>query len=1038
MSTGALHPTAARWGCPPVGDPGWRDWFEARGLGWLGRSDPETWVVPERVAEATLQSALSATHRPTHARKRATQALLLDRLVRPLEDLLDGAAPVAEPRAHPVAAAVQSRADEARRAIRAWTGLVGAVVAPSRAGTEVTVSLSVPDCRGDLAILRYDGVTGALLSDGCGHDGPCGARVRGDQALAAWLDAPAAEALRARATAPAWSRALGDLRTLAPGRDAVRLHRDPLRAERLDADGRPRPPFPGDPLRADDPAEVLRALAREGPVTCEGERVRVHEDDLPVRLESVPGGVRVRLPADLAAGVRWLPSLPGEVRWCAVGEAHLRLARWGDVVFPTAEAGALTTALRALPVRLELPDGALGAPRTWDGRLAAPLSFDPEQGLVGRLLVALPGGATAPVGDGDLVVAGDDDGARWELRRDLAAETTAATAAWEALGLARWARDDAPWSFAADDLADAVALADALAARPDLIVTWKRPLRVSTLAADAVRVSLRPSGHWLQVEGEVDGVLVPLARLLAAVRERKALVAVGAGEVVRLATPLLERLGRLADLAEDGPEGTRVGRVHAPALAADLGARLAAAAEPAEVPVPPGLRATLRDYQRDGFQFLARRAAWAPGAVLADDMGLGKTVQAVALLAHRGGRALVVAPTSVLPAWRDALARFLPEVPAALHHGAGRGALPEAGVVLTSWDLLARDEGLAAVRWDTVVLDEAHAVKNPRTRRAQAAAALDAGFRVALTGTPLENHLGELWSLLAVVVPGLLPAEDAFRARFQHPIERARDPERLERLRALVHPFLLRRTKAQVARELPPRTEVVEHVVLGRADRAAYDRLRRAAAATWADAAARDRFALLAALTRLRQLACDGRLVDPAAAPGSKLARLVELLLEARGAGQRALVFSEFTSLLGLAEPALAAAGLVALRLDGATSLSERERRVAAFQAGQADVFLLSRKAGGTGITLTAATVVIHLDPWWNPASEDQASDRAHRIGQEQPVTVVRLVAKDTLEEQVLALHAEKRALVAGVLDGAGGGAVDVGALAALLRDEAG
>jgi superfamily II DNA or RNA helicase len=1038
MATPDPHPTAARWGCPPVGDPGWRDWFESRGLGWFGRSDPEAWVVPERVSEATVQTALATAHRAQHARKRATQALLLDRLVRPLEELLGGTPPAPARRAHPVAAAVQARADAARGAIRAWTRPIGVVVAPSRAGAEVTVSLSAPDCRGDHAVLRYDGLTGSLLGDGCGHDGPCGARVRGDEAFAAWLDGPEAEALRSRAAAPAWARALGDLRTLGPGRGAVRLHRDPIRAERVDADGRPLPPTPGDPLRADDPAEVLRALAREGAVTCEGERVRVHEDDLPVRLESVPGGVRVRLPADLGPGVRWLASPPGELRWCVVGEPHLRLARWGDVVFPTAEAGALTTALRALPVRLQLPDGALGAPRSWDGRLAAQLSFDPEHGLVGGLQVALPGGGVAPVADGDPVVAGEEDGAPWELRRDFAAETAAADAAWEALGLRRWARPDLPWRFAADDLADAVALAEAFAARPDLVVTWRRPLRVSTLAADAVRVSLRPSGHWLQVEGEVDGVLVPLHRLLATVRERRALVTIGAGEVVRLAAPLIERLGRLADLAEDAPEGARVGRVHGAALAADLGARLADAAEPAEVPVPPGLRATLRDYQRDGFAFLARRAAWAPGAVLADDMGLGKTVQAIALLAHRGGRSLVVAPTSVLPAWRDALARFLPDLPVALHHGAARGALPEAGAVLTSWDLLARDEALGAARWDTVVLDEAHAAKNPRTRRAAAAAALDAGFRVALTGTPLENHLGELWSLFAVVVPGLLPAEDVFRARFQHPIERERDPERLERLRALVHPFLLRRTKAQVARELPPRTELVEHVVLGRADRAAYDRLRRAAAATWADAAARDRFALLAALTRLRQLACDGRLVDPAAAPGSKLGRLVELLLEVRAEGQRALVFSEFTSLLGLAEPAIVAAGLVALRLDGATSLAERERRVAAFQAGQADVFLLSRKAGGTGITLTAASVVIHLDPWWNPATEDQASDRAHRLGQSAPVTVVRLVAKDTLEERVLALHAEKRALVSGVLEGAGGGALDVGALAALLRDEAG
>ena len=321
------------------------------------------------------------------------------------------------------------------------------------------------------------------------------------------------------------------------------------------------------------------------------------------------------------------------------------------------------------------------------------------------------------------------------------------------------------------------------------------------------------------------------------------------------------------------------------------------------------------------------------------------------------------------------------------------------------------------------MLDEAQAVKNAQTHRARAARSLRAEFRVALSGTPLENHLGELWSLFATVFPGLLGSWDQFRDRFASPIERGQDPEARAALARVIRPFLLRRTKQEVARELPARTEIVVPIALSEQERALYEDARLAAVAELADMKGlRDeqrRFQVLAALTRLRLLASHPRLHDRSSpVASSKLRRLIELIAELRAEGHRALVFSQFTSHLALVREALTEAGIPALYLDGATPAAQRRRTVQAFQAGEADAFLISLKAGGTGLNLTAADYVFHLDPWWNPAVEDQATDRAHRIGQDRPVTVYRLIARGTIEDKILALHADKRALIAGVLEG--------------------
>ena len=425
---------------------------------------------------------------------------------------------------------------------------------------------------------------------------------------------------------------------------------------------------------------------------------------------------------------------------------------------------------------------------------------------------------------------------------------------------------------------------------------------------------------------------------------------------------------------------------------------------------------------------MARLAAWAPGACLADDMGLGKTIQALSLLLLRaeGGPTLVVAPTSVGPNWRAEARRFSPSLKVALYRGRGReGLLNGIGahdVLITSYDLVVRDAAaLGAVAWHTLVLDEAQAIKNPTTRRAQAIHGLDRAFCLALTGTPVENRTGELWSLFAAIVPGLLGSAEAFRERFAIPIERWADVDRQRQLSRLIRPFLLRRLKREVAPDLPPRIEQTVRIELSAAERRLYDRARLAALAELSGPEAGDpdaqRFRLLAALSRLRQLACHPRLDDPnSTVPSAKLAATLELLGEAFDAGHRVLVFSQFTRHLALVRAALEAQGRSLLYLDGGTPLGEREARVAAFQRGTADAFLISLGAGGTA-QLTAATI---STTGRNPAVEDQATDRAHRIGQDAPVNVYRLVAEGTIEQAIVELHAEKRALAASLLGEAG------------------
>lgn len=421
------------------------------------------------------------------------------------------------------------------------------------------------------------------------------------------------------------------------------------------------------------------------------------------------------------------------------------------------------------------------------------------------------------------------------------------------------------------------------------------------------------------------------------------------------------------------------------------------------------------------------------GGLLADDMGLGKTVQAMSVFRAKD-KVLVVCPTSVLPNWRSELARFRPGLRIAVYHGPARQLDDQAAITLTTYAILRLDgEELARRHFDIVVLDEAQAIKNPDSQAARAAYALDAHFRLAMTGTPVENRLDELWSLMHFANRGLLGGRREFDNNLARPVADGL-PGAAASLRQRIRPFILRRRKAEVAAELPPRSEATLSVTLDERERGLYQTVRAATqsdlvAALGGDGTKLDVMKALEALLRLRQAACHPGLLPGQKAPtSSKVQALADALVNAAADGHKSLVFSQWTSLLDLIEPVLEQIGIGFLRLDGSTR--DRGGVVEAFQTEAGPpVLLISLKAGGTGLNLTAADHVFLCDPWWNPAVEDQAADRAHRIGQERPVMIYRLVATDTVEERILELQQRKRAIGEAALG-------DAAAAAALTRED--
>ena len=467
----------------------------------------------------------------------------------------------------------------------------------------------------------------------------------------------------------------------------------------------------------------------------------------------------------------------------------------------------------------------------------------------------------------------------------------------------------------------------------------------------------------------------------------------------------------------------------------ELGRRLRDFSGIEVAPVPVGLKGTLRQYQQEGVSWLQFLRDFGFAGILADDMGLGKTIQALShlLIEQEAGRldrpALVIAPTSLMTNWRMEAARFAPSLRVLTLHGAGRKAeferIGEHDLVLTTYPLLYRDkETLLANEWHMLICDEAQVIKNPKAQAALVAQQLRARHRICLTGTPMENNLGELWSLFHFLMPGLLGDQKQFQRLFRTPIEKLGDTRRQQGLARRVRPFLLRRTKSQVAAELPEKTEIIEHIELADAQRDLYESIRLAMdakvrAEIKTKGLARSHIIILEALLKLRQVCCDPRLVKLTAAQrvkqSAKLERLMEMLPELIEDGRRVLLFSQFTTMLGLIEVELDKAKITYVKLTGQTK--DRQTPVETFQAGKVPVFLISLKAGGTGLNLTAADTVIHYDPWWNPAVERQATDRAHRIGQDKPVFVYKLVTAGTVETAILGLQARKQALADGLYD---------------------
>ena len=643
---------------------------------------------------------------------------------------------------------------------------------------------------------------------------------------------------------------------------------------------------------------------------------------------------------------------------------------------------------------------------------------------------------------------GADLARAWEAATDLA---FAATGSVQDVEAAEFSSRLLP----ALDAVDGILVTVSGAAKEYRELTGEPAITVSTVE------STDPDWFELGVIVTIDGHRIPFAALFTALSLRRKKMLLSDGHWFSLAHPALDRLRELIDESGDLAEweaGPRISRYQL-TLWEDF-EDLADEAEPAvawretaqalrdsggvdRTPPPRMLTATLRPYQQAGFDWLAFLWRHRLGGILADDMGLGKTLQILALIAHAretGERRpfLVVAPTSVLSTWRSEAARFAPglsvevvDATRAKRRRAVAELAADADLVVTSYTLLRLDEReFTGPEWAGVVLDEAQFVKNPQTRQHLAARALRSDVTIAVTGTPMENSLRDLWALLSLTAPGLFPSARRFREEYIGPIERGKVPEnaeggpyraaRLARLRRRIRPLVLRRTKEDVARDLPAKQEQSLEIELAPPHRELYDTVlqrERQKILGLLDDLDRSRFIVFRSLTLLRMLSLAPQLVDPSHAhlPSAKLDALLELLPEIVAEGHRALVFSQFTSFLDLAAARLDAAGIPYAHLDGSTR--RRDAVIERFRAGDAPVFLISLKAGGFGLTLTEADYVFLLDPWWNPAAEAQAVDRTHRIGQDRPVMVYRMIAAGTIEEKVMALQRRKARLFTAVMD---------------------
>jgi len=648
-------------------------------------------------------------------------------------------------------------------------------------------------------------------------------------------------------------------------------------------------------------------------------------------------------------------------------------------------------------------------------------------------------------------------GRRLQARRDLAGEEENACAVEAACPtLALLDETDREWHLQEQE--DCLQVLLELGRIKDLVtLEWPEGEKlaiVSSASFDRLQVRIHRKRDWFELSGNLEldeGQVVEMKRFIDMARRATGrFVPLGNGKFLALTREFHKRVESLLAIlpTEEDHFSEKTGKavaIHPLAssaleefvkdvkkLEADRGwetqVRLLQEVREMRPEVPSTLRAKLRDYQYEGYIWLARLARLGVGACLADDMGLGKTLQALTIILGRArnGPTLVVAPTSVCMNWFTESVRFAPTLNVIIFGGKGRlkqiKSLKPFDVLVTSYTLLQQEtKSLAPVEWETIVLDEAQAIKNMSTKRSRAAMVLRGRFRLLLTGTPIENHLGELWNLFNFINPGLLGSLESFNRSYAFPIERQQSHPARKRLRKLIRPFILRRLKSEVLEELPPRTEIVLQVEMSEDERAFYEALRREAVQKLKKVGQAQAYSVrvLAEIMRLRRACCNPCLIVPETpVQSSKLrlfGKLIDELLENR---HKALVFSQFVGHLAIIREFLAEKDIEYRYLDGKMSVRERKMQVEKFQAGHGDLFLISLRAGGLGLNLTAADYVIHMDPWWNPAVEDQASDRAHRIGQERPVTIYRLVIKNTIEEKIVPLHPEKKDLADSLLEG--------------------
>ena len=664
-------------------------------------------------------------------------------------------------------------------------------------------------------------------------------------------------------------------------------------------------------------------------------------------------------------------------------------------------------------------------------------------------LFAKPFGTHPPYckpGVGGKVLIANENGSQLQVKRDLKQEAAYSNALLEDLqALESIDMTDDLISF--EEPLDSLHLLDVIANHKDkCVVEWPEGERFKirgTANFGNLNLRIKSKANWFELDGELkvnEDTVLTIQQLMALVaKSHDRFIELKDGEFLALSAEMKKRLEELYTFTTKGKDGLQMNKFASMALG-DLFddvenlktdkawkefRQRVDKVEMQDVKVPSTLQAELRPYQEEGFRWMTRLAEWEGGACLADDMGLGKTIQTISILLHRSavGASLVICPVSVMGNWIAEVQRFAPTLNIKTLGTSNRSQtldeLESGDVLITSYGLLQSEEKLFVEKeFGTIVLDEAHVIKNNATKTSKATMQLKASFRVALTGTPLQNHLGEIWNLFNFVNPGLLGSLQHFNDTFVKP-----DNEHARKyLRKLIAPFILRRTKSAVLDELPPKTEIVKKIQLSDSEMAFYEALRRQALLNLEGGEGNQgtkHLQVLAEITKLRQASCNPALVDANInIPSSKMAAFLDIVDELIENKHRALVFSQFVTHLSLMRKALDEKGIKYQYLDGSTPIPEREKSVKKFQSGEGELFLISLKAGGLGLNLTSADYVIHLDPWWNPAIEDQASDRAHRIGQTRPVTIYRLVAENTIEEKIIQLHNTKRDLADSLLEG--------------------